>query len=348
MADLMDKVVKITISRESSVPSMASFSDHLIVDTRTADITQSGRVQKYGGLSELLDAGFPAASFAYKAAQKQLSQSPHIGEFYVGLKANAEEDWDAALQAIQDENNEWYAVTAGTRVMAEQQAAAEWIQAAGKLGILATGDSALVNSETGDLASWAKTVNLDRVAVFYHPGIADGQDPIPEAALFGKMLTKHPGSATWALKSLASVPAYNLKSGQFDKSQEKNALVYVTIAGVPVIQDGKVASGEYIDVIHGLDWLKARLQNLVFTPMSQRDKIPFTDEGIQTIVSQVRAGLEEGARYEIITGDYEIRYPEITGLAQDWKGKRTLPDVKFTAPLAGAIQHTVIDGTVTL
>jgi hypothetical protein len=347
MADLLEKVVKVTITRQTSVPSMASFSDHLIADTITEEITQDDRVVKYGGLSELVDAGFASTSFAYRAAQKQLSQSPHIGDFYVGLR-QPDEDWDVALQAIQDENNEWYALTAGTRDMLEQQAIAEWIQAAGKLGGLATGDPALVNASAGDLASWAQTMNLDRVFVFYHPDILNGTDPIPEAALFGKMLTKHPGSATWALKELASVPTYNLKSGEFSKSQDKNATVYVRMAGIPVIQDGKVASGEYIDVIHGLDWLTARLQNLIFTPMVQRDKIPFTDDGIQTIVAQVRAGLDEGVRYEILTSDYNIAFPLRSELAANWKAERTLPDIKFTAPLAGAIQHTIVEGTVTL
>jgi hypothetical protein len=351
MVDLLEKVVKVTITRQTTVPAMASFSDHLIMDTRTGGITQDGRIKKYGDLSGLIDAGFATTSFTYKAAQKQLSQSPHIGEFYIGLRASDAETWDTALQAVQDENNDWYAVSIGTRIMAQQQVAAEWIQAAGKLGGLATGDPALVNTASGDLATWAKTSNLDRIFVFYHPDIAGGTDPIPEAALFGKMFTKHPGSATWALKDLASVPTYNLKSAQFQKSQDKNAMVYVSMAGIPVTQDGKVASGEYIDVIHGLDWLAARLQNLVFTPMKNQDKISFTDVGQTTIVDAIRAGLQEGVDNKIIT-DYEITSPMISDMAKEtlatYKGTRTLPPIKFTAPLDGAIQHVSIEGTITL
>jgi hypothetical protein len=352
MADFLDKVVKVEITRQTAVPSMASFSDLLIMDTRAQGVTQEKRVKKYGGLSELVDAGFAGTSFAYMAAQKQLSQSPHIGEFYVGLRSSDEEDWDTALQAVQDENNDWYAIIAGTRVMSEQQAVAEWIQAAEKLGGLATGDPALINTASGDLAAWAKTSNLDRVFVFFHPDIAGGTDPIPEAALFGKMLTKHPGSATWALKDLASVPTYNLTSGQFQKSQDKNAMVYVSMAGLPVTQDGKVASGEYIDVIHGCDWLAARIQNLVFMPMKQQDKISFTDVGQTILIDAVRAGLQEGAGNKIITADYEITSPMISDMAKEslatYKGTRTLPPIKFTAPLDGAIQHVSVEGTIVL
>ncbi len=354
MADLLDTVVKVTIIRQTSVPSMASFSDHLIVDTRVEAITQAGRIQKYGSLEELVAAGFPKTSFAYLAAQKQLSQSPHIANFYVGLRTSTTEDWDDALEAIKAENNDWYALSAGTRTLLEQQAIAEWVQVAGKLCGLATGDPNLINAASGDLADWAKTNKYDRVFVFYHPdcalvaGAFNPDDPIPEAALFGKMLTKHPGSATWALKALESVSTYNLTSGQFQTSQDKNTTVYVKMADLPITQDGKVASGEYIDVIHGCDWLAARIQNLVFTPMAQQDKIPFTDDGVQIVVSQLRAALEEGVRYQIITADYEITYPTVSELASSWKGTRTLPEVKFSAPLQGAIQHTVIDGTVTL
>ena len=36
-------------------------------------------------------------------------------------------------------------------------------------------------------------------------------------------------------------------------------------------------------MIHGLDWLKARIQNLVYTPIAQQDKVPYTDAGIGVI-----------------------------------------------------------------
>jgi len=118
-------------------------------------------------------------------------------------------------------------------------------------------------------------------------------------------------------------------------------------AGIPITSDGRVASGEYIDVIHGIDWLRARIQNLVFTPMIQLDKIPFTDEGVQIIVSQLRAALDEGVRHELLAS-YDIEYPAVADVAPNFRGERTLPDVRFTAVLAGAIHRTEINGTVTL
>jgi hypothetical protein len=330
---------------------MASFSEHLIAaqfetEGLKAEFDATRRVRSFRGMGEISEAGFPASSFVFKAAQKQFAQSPHIGRVFVGLKL-PDENWTEALSAIRHSNNEWYALTVSTRTMSEQQEVALWTEANQKLCILASSDGNIVNAETGDIGAWASLMNLDRAAVFYHPDAGADDDPIPEAAYFGKMLTKHPGSATWALKSLNAVPTYALSGAQSDAAQKKHATTYMDAAGIPITSDGRVASGEFIDVIQGVDWLRARIQNLVFTPMSQQDKIPFTDTGVQIIVSQVRAALDEGVKREILAS-YEIDYPKVAEVAPNFKGARTLPDVKFRAPLAGAIHRTVIDGTVTL
>jgi hypothetical protein len=214
----------------------------------------------------------------------------------------------------------------------------------------------ITDEETGDIAAWAKLNNLDRVFVFYHPDarLADAAvdamnpaDPVPEAAYFGKMLTKNPGSATWKFKELQSVPTYELTQGQVSNLESKNATWYMTTADVPMTSNGQVASGEYIDVIHGLDWLQARIQNLVFTALVNVDKVPFTDEGVQMVVSPLKAALEEGKKNGILAS-YEIVFPAVAEVSVTDKGKRFLPDVNFTGVRAGAIHSTKINGVVTL
>ena len=357
MADQLDNIVKVTITRQTSVPSMASFSEHLVAfeaDGFDAILDGSGnpvfsadrrvRIFTRGEISAL-----PETSFARRAAQAQFSQSPHIGRIYVGLKL-ASESWTAALDAIYAENSDWYALTVSTRVMADQQAVIGWVAMKERLCIVATSDPNAVDADTGDIGAWAHLNNHDRAAVFYHPdvGVTNGEpDPAPEAAYFGYMLTKQPGGATWALKGLTAVPTYELSAEQKLRAAAKNVTTYMRAAGLPITSDGRVASGEFIDVIHGIDWLRARIQILVFTPMAQMDKIPFTDEGVQIIVSQLRAALDEGVRVGLLAS-YDIEYPEVAEVAADFRGERTLPDVSFTAVLAGAIHRTIINGTVTL
>ena len=400
--DQIDKIVDVVITRQTSTPSMASFSEHLVVAEFDAsglevEFNEQNRVRKFGSLTEIAEAGFDTNSFIYKSAQAQLSQSPHIKSIYIGWKDESE-SWTEALNAIKAQNNEWYALTCGTRRMNEQQLIATWVQSNEKLCILATGDKTVINEETGDIGAWVKAQGIDRVAVMYHPDCDDevvtnytvyssdgttfytkleletpatipegvtptlvnGQeytysvatyklndnDPIPEACWFGKMLVKQPGSATWALKTLQSIGVYDLSGAQVTKCRNKTVNTYLSASGISITQDGKTG-GEYIDVIHGCDWLKARIQNLVFGVLANNDKVPYTDAGVQMIVAPLKQALDEAVKYDILAS-YEVEYPAVADVSNTDKGNRFLPDVKFTGVLAGAIHSTRIDGTITL
>ena len=275
---------------------------------------------------------------------------------FTGQAIPADADWTAALSKIKEQNNDWYAISVSARQMANQQECGLWIQANGKLGGLCSGDTTISDEETGDIAAWAKLNNLDRIFVFFHPDakLTDAAmdalaptDPVPEAAYFGKMLTKKPGSATWKFKELQSVPTYELLQGQVKNVEDKNATWYMTTADVPMTSNGQVASGEYIDVIHGLDWLKARIQNLVFTALVGVDKVPFTDAGIQMVVSPLKAALEEGKTNGVLAS-YEITFPAAADVSITDKGERFLPDLDFEGVLAGAVHGTRINGKVKL
>jgi hypothetical protein len=358
MADLLDKIVEVIVTRQTTVPSMKSFSGHLVVDAfNPAEITPvfdaGHRIQKFGSLDEIAAAGFTEDSYVYRAAMKQFSQSPHIGTIYVGIKLNTDASWTDALSKIKQQNNDWYALSVSARIMSEQQQVAQWTQANEKLCCLATGDQTVVDSETGDIGAWVKLNGLDRVIVFYHPdcgekeGVLLESDPIPEAALFGLMLTKQPGSPNWKFKQLKSVPTFDLSEGQYSNAMAKNVMIYPLVADVATTMEGKTGGGEFIDVIHGCDWLKARIQNLVFTALVQNDKVPFTDAGIQQIVSPLRDAMDEGVRY-LILASYDVEAPKAADVSIIDKGRRYLPDVSAEGPLAGAINSTTIRVTVKL
>jgi hypothetical protein len=268
----------------------------------------------------------------------------------------ADPDWTTALTKMKEQNNDWYAVSTSSRQFINQQEVALWIESNKKLCGLCSGDDLIPNAETGDIAAWTQLNNLDRVFTFYHPDAklanpkvdaVSKTDPVPEAACFGKLLAKKPGSATWKFKELQAVPTYELTQGQVTNIENKNAIWYMKTADVPMTSNGQVASGEFIDVIIGIDWLEARIQNLVFTALKNVDKVPFTDAGVLMVVSPLKAALEEAVRNGILDS-YTIEYPAVADVSITDKGRRFLPDVKFTGVLAGAIHGTKINGVVTL
>lgn len=258
---------------------------------------------------------------------------------------SADASWTDALNAMaNDANNGFYACEIHSDVLAEQQEFSLWVQANEKLGGIVSSDSAIVDEDSGDIADWLKTNNIDRVFCFYSK-----DDPFFVSGLFGKLLTKNPGSATWALKALEATPTNALSAGQRKTAERKNCNIYTSVSDLPLTRWGKVGSGEYIDVIHGCDWLKAKIQQLVLTALAQQDKVEFEDSGIEVIKSQLKAGLEKGCDYKILKkGAYTIECPTADEVDAAEKAERKLPDVKFNAPLSGAIHKTAINGVVTL
>jgi len=358
MADLIEKIVEVIINRQTKIPSMKSFSELLFVDTfNPAGTTFANkRVLVIGNPEELIKAGLTTTSVAYKAALKHFSQKPHIGKLYIGCKYLTDTSWTNALSAIKKCNNNFYAVATSARVMEEQQEIAEWIEANKKLYAIASGDPLIVEEEAGNIASFIKLFNMDRSFTFYHPNCAPDEngklklsdDVFPDVAICASCLTWNPGSATWVFKDMAAVPTYEVDNSQFETANKNNAMLYCSVADVPTTFFGKVGSGEYIDVIHGCDWLEARIQNKVFTDLKKNKKVPFNAVGIEIIKGALKSALQEGIDVAEMLDSYEITVPEKQDVPEDERAKRNLPGVEFSAPLSGAIHTTRIRGTITL
>jgi hypothetical protein len=111
-----------------------------------------------------------------------------------------------------------------------------------------------------------------------------------------------------------------------------------------------MVSGEWIDVIHGIDWLESRMQNNIWNAYVNNEKIPFTDDGINLIITQIDEALSTSVGRSILAGSpvYTISAPRASEVSATDKGQRTLPDVEFEATLAGAINKTRIRGRVLL
>ena len=353
MSDI-DRIVQVTITRQTTTPSIASFSDALVAaEFLTTDVTPN-----YGSTERVRLVGkseyavmFASVQVVLDALTAFFSQNPSVTQAYVGRKLTAgegTETWTEALTAMAADNNAWYGIIAGTRTLADQQLVATYAEANEKLYVAGSNDSNIPDG-TGDIAEYANTNSLDRTAIIYHPDAdLSTSDPYPDAAWMGKMFPKDPGSATWDLKTLATVPVYELSTGQQDTVLGKNGNYYISVSDVPITQEGTVGSGEYIDIIRGVDWLKARIQQLVFTPLVQLDKVPFTNVGIQVPVGQLRAALREAVAVGLITEDFVVTFPDVSEVSATDKGNRLLPDVEFTATLAGAIHKTQISGVVSL
>lgn len=231
------------------------------------------------------------------------------------------------------------------------KAAAAWAETQTKIFFYASSSAAIYDPvSTTDIAYYMKNLAYDRTVSIYHDAAQGDASPSwIEAAWPGEALPYDPGSQTWAFKTLSGVAAYGLTSGERTAILAKYCNIYTETGGVNITENGKVASGEYIDIIRGIDWLTSRLQTEVFTNFVNSRKVPFTDEGITAITGIVQGVLEEAASVGLLISEsIEITAPKRADVSSANLLARNLPDIDFTATLQGAIHNVEISGVVTV
>jgi hypothetical protein len=259
------------------------------------------------------------------------------------------------LGAINGADVDWYGLLIDSNSELEVEAAAGWAESNDKLFGAQSADTACADSgSTTDVAADLQTSNYFRSPAFFHPDIGTTTSWLA-AGMFGDRLPADPGSDTWKFKTVAGVSSYVLSETEKTNLHAKNMFTYTVIAGVAVTEQGKVPAGEWVDVVRGIDWLKARMRERVFGLLVGAEKVPYTDAGVDLVAAQVRAQLRQGVSVELlapgIPGSTTDPPPVVTApLVADVdpvdRANRVLPDVEFSARLAGAIHAVQINGTV--
>lgn len=322
------------------------------VSQAVATITRTAatRIQFYANPTAVL-VDFSATDLEYLAALAAFSQSPRPTQVAIGQMRSGDASWTAALAAIVLESNEWYGLVITSRTEADVLEAAAWTEAVTKLFLTATADAVMLTTATTAIDGQLAALDYDRSGCMYHPDAdASTNDPYPDAAWFGRMLTTIPGSATWMFKTLSGVPVTVLTTTQKSNVHTKLGNTYTSVGGQSITEKGTVASGEFLDVMRGVDWIEARIQESIYSLLVNSAKVPFTDAGIEAIIGEIKAVLERGILNGLIARDpaYTVTAPDAADVSTNDKALRQLPDVEFTATLAGAIHKVTIAGTVTV
>lgn len=259
----------------------------------------------------------------------------------------ATETYVEALEAVQNVNNKWYALTCETHVKADILLIAAAIEAKKKIYITSSDDTDVKTSATTDVASALKAAGYFRTALIWS---ATADTEFPECAWVGFQLQEAPGSNTWAYKQLAGVTVSSLSDTEASNIKGKNATTYEIVGGVNRTVGGATAGGEWIDVMVFVDWLEAKMTERIWFRLANSKKIPYTRAGATIIETEVRAQLSEGVRAGGIADDtpYTVITPDVLTINQNSRANRVFEGMKFEARLAGAIHFVKIAGTVTV
>ena len=343
---LIDNIVDIKIDKNRLGIVSGGFNNLLIIGKSK----KVHRVKTYSSIDEVVS-DYESTTPEYKAASLAFGQSTKLSRVLIGQAMDSESYVDA-YGKIEQETNDFYGVMIfedSSNPFADVVEFSALIESKNKIfGVSSNEPKILDASDTTSILSQLKALNRERTFVIYNSG-ANDTSIFPEAAWFGLMLSKDAGSATWAYKSLSGFKTDKLSTNQMKIIDDKHGNYYVPLASRNVMLTGRTTSGEYIDIIQGLDWLTAQIRTQIANVFVLSDKVPYTNAGIAVIESMVRNSLNAAVDRDIIDEDsIRVTVPDVRKIPSSDKQNRLLPDVKFEGRLSGAVHKVKIQGTVEL
>lgn len=257
--------------------------------------------------------------------------------------------YTTAIAAVAGETSDFYAILADTCSDANVAAIGLWVEqnaATPKMYFVGTSNSKDLTSG-GVAAAGLYARGNDRVVMIY----TKNSHEFAGAAWAGVGLPQDPGSINWAFKELVGVIASSLTTAQEGFLEGDYENHYQTLNGLSRTRPGTVTSGEWIDIIHGTDALRARIKEDVYAVLASNPKVAYTDAGLVLIHSALLAALRafEGNDNDpglLARGSSTVIVPLVSSISSAVKATRVLPGIRFSATYEGAVNSVGITGVV--
>jgi Protein of unknown function (DUF3383) len=257
----------------------------------------------------------------------------------------------------------WYALTILGAADSDHLAVAPFIEATTSKHVygVSTQEAGVLSSvSTTDIAYLLDQLNYTRTVTQY-----SSSSPYAVCSLFGRILTvdytANNSVITLMYKQEPGILPEQLSASQIGVLEGKTCNVFVAYNNsTAIIEQGKVASGDFLDTIIGTDWLALNIQtdlyNLLYTSTS---KIPQTDAGNNILAAAIENRCSQGVSNGLLApgvwqsggfgalkqGDYlpkgfYVYAPPISTQSAADRAARKSVAFQVAAKLAGAI-HTV-------
>lgn len=338
MASQLDEIVSVTIDAQTATVTTADFSIPLIL-AEFNNFTDS-RTRTYNSLDGVLD-DFDATSTVAVMASRVFGQDNSPSRVVIGRKLG-NESYATAVAAVAAENDSWFALLAGTHVVADVLALASYISTTKKVYFTSTQDVTNLAANNNGIGAQLKALGYDQTSTIYH---SQADVYFPEAAWVGSQLAYTPGANTWEFKTLEGVPVDKLSTTARTNLTSSNVAYYNAVAGVNITRNSVMADGTFIDQKIGEFWTIARMQESVFGMLVRKPKVPFTDAGFTLVEAQMRSVLALGVTNGLYAS-YTITVPRVADIPENQRLQRVAGDFLFDATLAGAIHKVIIKGVV--
>ena len=293
-------------------------------------------------LAELVEAGFADDGVVYKAALLLFSQNNAPKQIAVNAVTSAAEE---ALENDVLTGKGWrhlIVVSEGDNVTDVNAVIAAVEALEGKMYF--------VGMEIDD-STTITTSGLRRTVLFYCD--ATEEAPVPVAALVGEIAGRDAGSFTYKNLVLTGIEPQDLTDAQIEAIHKKGGITFVQKAGDNVTSEGKLAGGEYIDVIDSEDYIIQQLAYKSQKLLNKAAKVPFDNNGIamlESVAVDVLQGAFNDGMIAINTDGspaYSVSYALSEDVNEKDRANRRYLGGTFSFKLAGAVHEMEITGTIT-
>lgn len=265
-------------------------------------------------------------------AKRLFMQKPQPQKVAVFGKAGA---IDAAFNAALEANNDFFFVVSTDNTT----------ESIKKLAELAQVHNKIYGVTVNTIAEAKKLYNevSENTFVMYH------DDPKAYAAEAMTVIMSYKvGGKTAKFKTIQGVKAAKVSLTELDELHKNNIFTYIEKLGVLQTTEGKVLSGEYIDIVLGEYWIRFKMEEALQRLALVNDKIPYTNVGIGMIVGACEAVLSRAVDQGIVEKDqYKVDYKLREDVPSNDVALRKYDYVMWTAMLQGAIHTGQISGILT-
>lgn len=216
--------------------------------------------------------------------------------------------------------------------------------------------SAIATKTTVDGAEdLAKPYADNERTIIFASGTTDQEAEYGLGALIGELANQLVGSITWKFKTLTGVKPTDFTQSQVDRLHKNGIFTYVSKAGIDQTSEGLTVTGEFIDAIHGDDWVKATMESSLQDLLSQSKKIAYDTAGIAQIKAVANQVLTQATTNGIVLKDDKGNGGifTVTTVSRDDTPiediiARTYNGMSFTYKRSGAIHSITVHGMVQL
>jgi len=264
------------------------------------------------------------------------------------------------LQAIQDEENDWYCLSSEDHAKAFQLAMAAEIEATSggnfpKIYWTSTTDADTIKPVVDpaiDVIGELKALKYFRTVCDWNHA---ADTVFPEIGNFSYNSPYQAGSVNYKFMQTTGVPvAADLVTGKKLPTRlqgyidDRNGGWMGEERKVAFYREGKTVGGEWLDVVVGSDWLNDQIEvALLNLLLNQKGgKVSFTEAG--AVISTINSVLDRAVDVGFLSGYIGATMPDyLTEIPFSEKVARILDNVKWTGYLAGAVNTIIVNGNLT-